>query len=272
MNAIEPVGATEIGRLAGVNRATVETWTRRYDDFPEPRWTVGGRPAWSRPEVAAWLAQTGRIERNDATRERNQQRRRAYAHRNPDVAWPLIHAEVMAYEDQRQVLGSAVTAHAVTEDILARWVDPSRPRDKSLQQFVFRYLRDAEGWPAGDPAEGWRQHLASLPERDPVRAQPGPGNLRVGRAACIGLLHIHHAPVAWTTRACGYVGAWHVAALSDSGLVERHPRSPLTLRLTPRGIQVAEVLEQAGFGLDPSREAWQCVQRRVAAIIEPEAE
>jgi predicted DNA-binding transcriptional regulator AlpA len=56
----DPVGATEIAGRVGVERATVEQWTRRHADFPRPRWTVGGRPAWDWCDVVPWLASTGR--------------------------------------------------------------------------------------------------------------------------------------------------------------------------------------------------------------------
>jgi predicted DNA-binding transcriptional regulator AlpA len=56
----EPVGATEIAARAGVERSTVEQWTRRHTDFPRSRWTVGGRPAWAWHEVRVWLERTGR--------------------------------------------------------------------------------------------------------------------------------------------------------------------------------------------------------------------
>ena len=56
----DPVGAVEIAARAKVQRATVDQWRQRDDSFPAPRWTVGGRPAWDWPDVAAWLAATGR--------------------------------------------------------------------------------------------------------------------------------------------------------------------------------------------------------------------
>lgn len=61
----DPVGATEIATRAGVGRPTVEQWTRRHTTFPEPRWTVGGRPAWNWPDVKEWLHMTKRIADND---------------------------------------------------------------------------------------------------------------------------------------------------------------------------------------------------------------
>jgi hypothetical protein len=56
-----PVGVTEIAERAGVERATVEAWTRRPVGFPAPQWPVGGRRAWDWREVRAWLQRTGRL-------------------------------------------------------------------------------------------------------------------------------------------------------------------------------------------------------------------
>jgi hypothetical protein len=52
--------AAAIARLAGVGRAAVSNWRRRYPDFPKP---VGGSPSsptFSRVDVEAWLTATGK--------------------------------------------------------------------------------------------------------------------------------------------------------------------------------------------------------------------
>jgi len=54
--------AAEIARLAGVGRAAVANWRRRYAEFPKP---VGGSatsPTFSRTEVEAWLNATGKAD------------------------------------------------------------------------------------------------------------------------------------------------------------------------------------------------------------------
>jgi len=56
-----PVGAVEIADLLGVGRSTVDQWRQR-GLLPEPRWTVGGRPAWAWSDIATWAAETGRIQ------------------------------------------------------------------------------------------------------------------------------------------------------------------------------------------------------------------
>lgn len=56
----DPVGAVEIATRLGVSRRTVDQWRQRDLGFPEPRWTVGGRPAWNWDDVTPWAEATGR--------------------------------------------------------------------------------------------------------------------------------------------------------------------------------------------------------------------
>lgn len=57
----DPVGAVEIAARLGVKRRTVDAWRQRELGFPEPRWQVGGRPAWHFDDVAAWYEQRGSL-------------------------------------------------------------------------------------------------------------------------------------------------------------------------------------------------------------------
>lgn len=49
------VTGSEIARLAGVTRAAVSNWRRRYDDFPAPAGGGTGSPLFALSEVQAWL-------------------------------------------------------------------------------------------------------------------------------------------------------------------------------------------------------------------------
>lgn len=60
VESVVPVGAVEIAARLGVARRTVDSWRQRDVGFPEPRWTVGGRPAWDWSDVKAWARSTGR--------------------------------------------------------------------------------------------------------------------------------------------------------------------------------------------------------------------
>lgn len=56
----EPVGIVEIADRLGVSRLTVDSWQQRRR-LPEPRWTVGGRPAWDWAAIREWARETGRL-------------------------------------------------------------------------------------------------------------------------------------------------------------------------------------------------------------------
>ncbi|MET9131437.1 MULTISPECIES: N-6 DNA methylase [Streptomyces] len=49
------VTGAEIARLAGVTRAAVSNWRRRYDDFPAPAGGGAGSPLYALAEVQEWL-------------------------------------------------------------------------------------------------------------------------------------------------------------------------------------------------------------------------
>jgi hypothetical protein len=54
------LNAGDIARLAGVGRAAVSNWRRRYDDFPLPVGGTANQPLFSLPEVEAWLRRYGK--------------------------------------------------------------------------------------------------------------------------------------------------------------------------------------------------------------------
>ncbi|MBF6354019.1 N-6 DNA methylase [Nocardia higoensis] len=53
------ISASEISRLAGVTRATVSNWRRRYDDFPGAVAGTDARPLFDLHQVREWLAEHG---------------------------------------------------------------------------------------------------------------------------------------------------------------------------------------------------------------------
>lgn len=55
------VTAAEIARIAGVTRATVSNWRRRYRDFPAPCGGTDASPAYDRTKVEDWLAARGTL-------------------------------------------------------------------------------------------------------------------------------------------------------------------------------------------------------------------
>lgn len=59
---MEPVGSIEIATFLGVKPDTIVQWRRRPQlRFPEPRWTVSGRPAWAWRDICEWSIASGRM-------------------------------------------------------------------------------------------------------------------------------------------------------------------------------------------------------------------
>jgi hypothetical protein len=54
--------AAAIARLAGVGRAAVSNWRRRYPDFPEPVGGTAASPTFLRADVEVWLKATGKAD------------------------------------------------------------------------------------------------------------------------------------------------------------------------------------------------------------------
>jgi SAM-dependent methyltransferase len=55
------VSATGIAKLAGVGRAAVSNWRRRYADFPQPVGGTATSPTFELDEVEKWLEQQGKL-------------------------------------------------------------------------------------------------------------------------------------------------------------------------------------------------------------------
>ncbi|WP_182882264.1 N-6 DNA methylase [Microbispora sp. H10949] len=55
------VAAGDIARLAGVGRAAVSNWRRRFQDFPDPVGGTSSNPLFSLTEVEAWLRGQGKL-------------------------------------------------------------------------------------------------------------------------------------------------------------------------------------------------------------------
>ena len=56
------VAAGDIARLAGVGRAAVSNWRRRFQDFPEPVGGTSSSPLFSLTEVETWLHGQGKLQ------------------------------------------------------------------------------------------------------------------------------------------------------------------------------------------------------------------
>lgn len=69
------VAAADIARLAGVGRAAVSNWRRRFDDFPVPVGGTSSSPLFSLREVEEWLRRQGKLSRVPADERAWQQLR-----------------------------------------------------------------------------------------------------------------------------------------------------------------------------------------------------
>jgi hypothetical protein len=58
----ERITAAAIARLAGVGRAAVSNWRRRYPEFPKPTGGSPNSPTFDRAEVLTWLHATGKAD------------------------------------------------------------------------------------------------------------------------------------------------------------------------------------------------------------------
>lgn len=71
------VTAADVARLAGVGRAAVSNWRRRYEDFPEPVAGTASSPLFSLADIEAWLRGQGKLLEEVPAEERVWQRLRA---------------------------------------------------------------------------------------------------------------------------------------------------------------------------------------------------
>ncbi|MGW0927428.1 N-6 DNA methylase [Streptomyces sp. NPDC002644] len=180
------VTGSEIARLAGVTRAAVSNWRRRYDDFPEPAGGGPNSPLFDLAQIQAWLDKQRKGQ--DVSEEVRlwQTLRGLYgddmitaladtaAHvDDPDAATPLPD-EVVRLVGRLLERGSA--AELVT-GLAERFTDSVRraASDQVTTARVVRAVRHVAGPVAGDavifdPACGTGTLLLSVgPERGPRR-------------------------------------------------------------------------------------------------------
>ncbi|MEU4813753.1 N-6 DNA methylase [Nocardia fluminea] len=133
--------AAAIARLAGVGRAAVSNWRKRYPDFPQPNSGTSASPTFSRAEVEAWLTATGKGEQL-ATAGRT------------DTGTHLLDApEPETVEETR----------LSPEQLLARAIASLLPRATAAQQPV--NIADVEVPVVIDPAHGSGPLLEAVADR-----------------------------------------------------------------------------------------------------------
>jgi hypothetical protein len=175
------VTAADIARLAGVGRAAVSNWRRRYEDFPAPVGGTPNSPLFTLAEVERWLREQGKLQAVspwerlwqllEAHRSQHSDQEPAdvlaaigdYLLRRSDggpVAPALIH-EVAALANEH---GALATAEALWERFVqanARWIAVTPPE-------VAKLVAELAGLSTGsvfDPACGAGSLLAAVAGR-----------------------------------------------------------------------------------------------------------
>ncbi|GIH68121.1 N-6 DNA methylase [Sphaerimonospora thailandensis] len=123
----------EIARLAGIDRAAVSNWRRRYDDFPQPVGGTAASPLFSLEQVEVWLRTHRRKVRLSAEGRVWQQLRA--------VGGDLRLAEVLT--------ATGWFLHYLRSAGWSRWADAT---DEVLEVELPREIRRSSGGSSGFPA------------------------------------------------------------------------------------------------------------------------
>nr|WP_042189880.1 SAM-dependent methyltransferase [Kibdelosporangium sp. MJ126-NF4]CEL18946.1 Type I restriction-modification system, DNA-methyltransferase subunit M [Kibdelosporangium sp. MJ126-NF4]CTQ95251.1 Type I restriction-modification system, DNA-methyltransferase subunit M (EC 2.1.1.72) [Kibdelosporangium sp. MJ126-NF4] len=138
------VSASDIARLAGVGRAAVSNWRRRYEDFPTPLEGTSSNPRFVLAHVEKWLAEQGKLQ--------------------PGAHWERLWRVVEAYRGAREpadVLGrigaylvrgepGGLAPQLLTEVAELAGTHGGSETYEGLWQ---RFLRDNARWVSGTPPE-----------------------------------------------------------------------------------------------------------------------
>jgi SAM-dependent methyltransferase len=157
------VSSVGIARLAGVGRAAVSNWRRRYADFPEP---VGGTPTSPSFDLAAveqWLTTQGKLP--EVSAPDRAWREIAAASGGPDLGGALWLAGLMLFH--RSVVGDASSAVPTPSSLAASAGSASRDAEELFRgelpdTWLPRQLvvLTATAGVAGDPAEIFERFYA----------------------------------------------------------------------------------------------------------------
>ena len=155
----DQITGAAIARLAGVGRAAVSNWRRRYPDFPQP---IGGSPTsptFSRSEVEAWLKATGKADQLATPGRTETGTQHISEPEVPSGSWYDMSAdEVFPEEPERAI------ADLTSGQLLATVIASLLPRSTAAAQ---RVDADADAPVVLDPACSDRPGQAS---REDMRA------------------------------------------------------------------------------------------------------
>lgn len=154
---VTEVTAAGIARLAGVGRAAVSNWRRRYAHFPRPVGGTDTSPTFSLPEVEQWLRDQGKLA-EVPLRER---------------LWQLIEADPRGHSAALTALGEQYLAHG------------DRPPPDSGGQDPFARTAAALAAETG-PADAYAFALARYTDGAAARLTPTPPETAALMAALAG--------------------------------------------------------------------------------------
>lgn len=227
------VTAAAVARLAGVGRAAVSNWRRRYGDFPRPVGGSDSSPSFRLAEVEAWLRDQGRLG----------------PHSLVELAWQAIEtaagdsglSEMVAAVGEhlrggnaelptgvrRAVAGVAAEVGAMEafEKLCARYCEASSRQlavtPRELASLMIELAR-VDGGPVLDPACGTGSLLAAAPSEVEVLGQElDPGLSRLVRAR----LAFTHGEARVVTgdalRADGFIGVGAAAVVCNPPFNQR---------------------------------------------------
>ncbi len=129
------VSGAEIARIAGVTRAAVSNWRRRYDDFPAPVGGGANSPLYDLADVRAWLAAQSKGEQASSEVLLWQELRSVYGenmvagladvarHLTGDNSGPALSAETARLADE---LAAERPPAELVENLVERLVDAAR--------------------------------------------------------------------------------------------------------------------------------------------------
>lgn len=154
------ISGAEIARMAGVTRAAVSNWRRRYDDFPSPAGGGGNSPLFALADVRGWLAEQRKGEQVSDEVELWQTLRAAYGEEMAaglaDVARHLagegpgqLPADAAGPAERLAADGSAA---ALVEGLVERLVDSAR-RSGSDQVTSAQIVRAVRHFTGDVPAD-----------------------------------------------------------------------------------------------------------------------
>ncbi len=163
------VTLAEIARIAGVGRAAVSNWRRRYDSFPAPIGGTDTSPQFSLPQVERWLRENDKLKYPTGMLDRLWPRFDALGDR--DAMGRIIAALGFRIADGRRGPGLPLSSHerSLLDESLAvaRQQNPTDVFRFLMDRWLATHVRQIATTPA--PLAGLMAEIADVASAGPVR-------------------------------------------------------------------------------------------------------